>query len=313
MSRPVADLPPFFIVGFQRSGTTLLRVMLDSHPDVAIPLDVVGLWSRYEPRLPEYGDLADDGNLRRLVRDLLDEERIRLWESDLDEDAILECLNGRRYPDVIAAFYRAYAASRGKRRWGDKDPGNMRRLDRVLEWFPSARIVHIVRDGRDACLSHTRQSFGFDDVLPCADAWREQVWWVRRIGRILGAGRYHELRYEDLVREPESELRKACVFLGLEFRDEMLRYHEHIDRSVPESKRHIWPLIDRPVQPSAAGRWRREMSPSLRVCFEKRAGEALAEFGYEVLSERASGAYLQELRQLSRSAWRSLRRRFGFG
>lgn len=303
---------PFFIVGFQRSGTTLLRMMLDSHPEVAVPLDVVGLWADYEDRLAEYGDLSSQDDVRRLVRDLVAEERIRLWEADLDEPAVLSQLDGARYPDVIAAFYRAYARSRGKSRWGDKDPGNMTRLDRVLAWFPDARILHIIRDGRDACLSQLRQSFGFDEVLPCAEAWREQVSWVSRIGRILGRERYHELRYEDLVEDPADVLRMVCGFLELDYRDEMLRYHERVEEGVPDSKRHIWTLIDQPVRRSAAGRWRSEMSRPLRICFEKRAGEVLRRQGYDVLPQ-ASGAYVEELRRLLGSAWRAARRRLGRG
>lgn len=306
---PRREAPPVFIVGFQRSGTTLLRMMLDSHPELAVPLDVVGLWARYEDRLDAYGGLATEEDRDRLIRDLVAEERIRLWEADLDAATIRACLDGEDFPAVIAAFYRAYARTRGKSRWGDKDPGNMLRLHRLDRWFPGCRILHIVRDGRDACLSQVRQSFGFQEVLPCADAWREQVWWVRRIGELLGPERYLDLRYEDLVREPRSVLERTCRFLELDFTEDMLAYHERVDEAVPASKRHLWPLLDRPVQPSAAEKWRDDMSRALRVCFEKRAAPVLAEMGYEVLPGPPSGAYGEELRQMLRGAWRAVRRR----
>lgn len=318
--------PPFFIVGFQRSGTTLLRVMLDSHPDVAVPLDVTGLWARYEDRLDAYGDLRREDDLRRLIRDLLDEERIRLWEGGFGEEDVLAELRGDgrgaeeggggeagvTYSAVIEAFYRAYAHRRGKSRWGDKDPGNTTRLDRLQRWFPKGRIVHIVRDGRDACLSHLRQTFGFDDLLTCAEGWREQVWWVRKIGAILGPERYHELRYEDLVREPEAELRRICGFLDLEWTPEMLSYHRRTEEAIPASKRHIWPMIGRPPQADQVARWKERMSEATRTCFEKRAGEVLRESGYETLPD-PSGAYGEELRHLLARAWRGIRRRFGRG
>jgi len=286
---------PFFILGFQRSGTTLLRMMLDSHPDVAIPLDTTGLWARYARRLDEFGPLTEEEPRRRLVESILTDNRIRLWEVQLDIDDVVGASDRPGFPGVVEGFHRAYAQAKGKSRWGDKDPGNMGRLDQVLGWFPDARIVHIVRDGRDACLSLVRQEFGGDDLLHCAEAWREQVWWVRRIGRIVGESQYFELRYEDLVEDPERTLRPLATFLGIDWSPDMLEYHHRVPEAVPDEKRHIWPLLDQPPQQSARFRWKREMNHGDRVCFEKRAGSVLEEAGYETLPGDASGAYLSEL------------------
>ena len=286
---------PVFLTGFQRSGTTLLRLMLDSHPELAIPLDTTGLWARYERRLPEFGPLEDSGNVRRLVDALLAEERIRLWEVPLRPEQVIAASRRPGFAGVIEGFHLAYAAHHGKTRWGDKDPGNMLRLASVLRWFPDARIVHIVRAGRDACMSLLKQEFGGDDLLRCAEPWREQEWWVRQIGGILGPERYFELRYEDLVEDPGRALRPLTAFLGLDWSPAMLEYHRRVGAAVPDEKRHIWPLLDRPPQEAARYRWKREMSGGERVCFEKRAGRVLAESGYEVLAGGASGAYRTEL------------------
>lgn len=304
--------PPFFIIGFQRSGTTLLRLMLDSHPDVAVPLDVVGLWARYAARLDaEFGGLATDDDVRRLVEALLAEERIRLWDVEMSAEDIVSSVAERSFAAVIEAFNLAYATAKGKERWGSKDPGDMRRMHMIDEWFPDARFVHILRDGRDACMSLVAQDFGPDDLLACADAWQEEVWWVRRIGRLLGPERYHEVRYEDLVTDPEAALRPLCRFLGLEFHPAMLSYHRRVGDAVPDEKRHIWPLIDRPPQADNVERWRTRLTRGMRVCFEKRAGDVLAECGYEVLEGVAGGAYLTELAVMLRRTSRALARRLG--
>lgn len=298
---------PFFIVGFQRSGTTLLRLMLDNHPELAVPLDTVGLWARYEERVPAYGPLEDEAAARRLITDLLGEERIRLWEVPLTLETVLARRRRGGYPGIVEAFHLAYAAHHGKRAWGDKDPGNMERIDQLNRWFPDCRIIHIIRDGRDACLSQTKQDFGFDDLFECAVAWREQVEWVRRIGTILGAARYAELRYEDLVATPEAELRRLCDFLGVSWQPAMLEYHRDVKRSVPDSKRHIWPMLDKPPQKDNAGRWKKELTQGERIGFEKRAWSMLSAMGYEVFPTVPTGGYLAELRFVAWRVGRKLR------
>jgi len=302
-------IAPFFVVGFQRSGTTLLRVMLDNHPDIAVPLDTTGLWSRMESELARFGDLDSTEGASRLVRALLAEERIRLWEVPLTVETALTAGRGRGYPGILDACYLAYARLKGKKIWGDKDPGNMLRIPTLLRWFLDARFLHIIRDGRDACLSQLKQDFGFDDCLPCAEAWREQVWWVRNIGQVMGPARYFELRYEDLTEDAECWLRRICDFLGLSYSPAMLNYHQRVEHSVPESKRHLWPLLAEPPKAENSFRWKAEMSGSLRIAFEKRAGQVLRELRYETLAGHPTGGQGAELASVARRIWNGLRRR----
>jgi len=155
---------PFFIVGFQRSGTTLLRVMLDNHPEIAIPLDVTGLWARYNSKLHEYNYLRTNEDVIKIIKDLLKEERIKLWQTDFSVEEILQYVEKNTYSHVIAAFYKAYANRRGKKYWGYKDP-DTRHIHLLNKWFPQSKIIHIIRDGRDACLSHLKQDFGYNNLL----------------------------------------------------------------------------------------------------------------------------------------------------
>ena len=290
----VGTFEPFFVTGFQRSGTTLLRVIIDSHPDIAVPFDTVGLWERYWRQLDKYGNLRTPQEVRRMASDILAEERIRLWEVPLDVDRILACRRREGFAGLMEAFYRAYADHKGKRYWGDKDPGNMRRLHLVNEWFPCCRVVHIIRDGRDACLSLVEQPFGGNDVLQSARGWVEEVGWVRQIGAILGRDRYLEVIYESLIADPVTQTRRVCEFLRIDYSDAMLAYHEH-DSAIPREKRHLWRLINQPPQAGNAARWKREMSPAARICLERRAGDLLRELGYETLTPPVRGGYSYEL------------------
>jgi len=300
---------PFFIIGFQRSGTTLLRVMLDNHPDIAIPLDVTGLWARYYSKLHKYNYLHSKDDVIKLIKDLLKEERIKLWQTDFSVEEILQYVKGNTYPHVIAAFYKAYTYHKGKKYWGDKDPANMRYIHLINKWFPQSKIIHIIRDGRDACLSHLKQDFGYDNLLLCAEGWREEVFWCRIIGQLLGPSRYFELKFENLIANPEKELVSICNFLNIPYSNQMLYYYKNIEKSIPKCKRHIWKLIDKPPQKENKNLWKIKMSKGELICFEKRAGGLLKELGYETLPGVPSGAYWTEIYNFFKSG-SALNRRF---
>jgi hypothetical protein len=300
-------MKPFFIGGFQRSGTTLLRLMLDNHPQIAIPLDTTDLWFSYSYRLGRYNDLKSDTDLRTMVGDLLEEERIKLWNIPIEANQVIDQVNSLHFSSVIAAFYKCYAQAKGKLYWGDKNPGNLSRMDLLNQWFPDCQFVHIIRDGRDACLSHLEQTFGHDDMLACACDWREEVQWVRRMGRLIGPARYAELRYEDLVTSPETELLRLSEFLHIDYHPDMMKYHEHVNSSIPASKLHIWPKIVKPPLADNINRWKGRMPRGLQLCFEKRAGSILRDLGYDVSPGPWSGGYCQEVLTIARRAWRAIR------
>jgi hypothetical protein len=300
-------MKPFFIGGFQRSGTTLLRLMFDNHPQIAIPLDTTDLWFRYDQQLDRYNGLRSESDLLAMVGDLLEEERIHLWNIPIEANQVIDHVDSLRFPSVIAAFYSSYAQAKGKLYWGEKNPGNLRRMDLLNQWFPDCQFVHIIRDGRDACLSHLEQSFGHKDVLTCACDWREEIQWVRRMGRLVGPARYTEVRYEDLVKNPEAELGRLCEFLHIAYHSDMMKYHEHVSSSIPSSKLHIWPKIVKPPLADNVNRWKDRMPRGLQLCFEKRAGTILRDLGYEVSPGPWSGGYYQEALSIARRTWWAIR------
>src|SRR5262245_5934638 len=111
--------PPFFVVGMGRSGTTLLRLMLHHHPRIAIPYES-GFVTTYYERRAEYGDLRDDGNCRRLIRDILQEPTLKMWDHVFEVDRVLLNAPERTVPRIVEAIYSEYASAKGKARWGDK-------------------------------------------------------------------------------------------------------------------------------------------------------------------------------------------------
>ena len=128
--------------------------------------------------------------------------------------------------DVAAAItdlYARYAHERGKPRYGDKTPANVLYVELLAAAFPQARFLHIVRDGRDVVPSLMEMHFGPDRFGAAALFWRDRVTRGRAGGRRVGADRYREIRYEDLVAEPEPVLRDICGFFELDVRADHAR------------------------------------------------------------------------------------------
>lgn len=275
--------PPIFLFGFERSGTTLLSMMAGAHPELAVPLTVTGLWYRYARLAEDYGDLRDPSNLARLIADLLAEERIRLWDVPLTTDEVLDGWSATSFADVVARFHALYAARHGKPRWGNLDIATLDDMDIANRWFPDAKFVHIVRDGRDVALSHETMPYGASNVLECALTWDRRLRTNMKMGAILGPARYRVIRYEDLVVEPEPTLEAMCEFMGLGFSEAMLDYPRMVDEKIPPHRRWLWPAIDKAPDRSKVFGWKHRMSSAKRLVFEAEAGDLLREFGYETL------------------------------
>ena len=148
-----------FLVGFTRSGTTLLRAMVDSHPQLAVPPE-----SQFVPELARRRgtyERPDGFDIERFTNDLTAHMRFIRWGLPASElRAALTELQPDDYPAAIRCVFAAWARSKGKPRYGDKTPNNLDDLELLAALFPEARFVHIVRDGRDVAVASPRRSVG---------------------------------------------------------------------------------------------------------------------------------------------------------
>ncbi len=292
---------PILIGGEGRSGTTLLSLVLNAHPEIACG-----------PELHFRGPM----NLGRYVLELLDRRR------DLDEDGwealrrdpdsypgfhfvnrCLRCgidpetLRGlvvaarettggelETFPDrgcLVEAIGERMRRTQSASRWGIKVMTDLRIIDRYIECWPGAVVVHLVRDGRDVAASQLRdhRGWGYADVRTAAERWSRMLGVVDRLAEALPVV---ELRYEDLVRDPESALRPLFARLDLEWHVDCAR-HEIGDHAL---YRHPYrhPSIEsvrRPREETSIGRWRTQFKPAQTDEWMQIAGDALRSRGYD--------------------------------
>ena len=296
MSGGPASSPMPIIVGAPRSGTTLLRFMLDSNPKLAIPPETGFLTLR--PKFWWKGDKLREKFFQTLVNYPL---TIPSWpDFGIPEEAFWDALleiKPFNITDGFRAFYRLYAARFGKTRWGDKTPLYCLDLNAIRRVLPEARFIHIIRDGRDTALSLRRMWFSPGwEIKTQADYWRKCILAAREAG--LGFPDYLEVRYEDLVLNTRATLERICAHICLSYDEAMLRYYtrtpsrlkEHKGRSRPdgtalltqEQRISQQKRTTSPPDPACVFTWKSQMSEGEEREFRLVAGNLLKELGYEV-------------------------------
>jgi hypothetical protein len=278
--------PYLFIVGCPRSGTTLMQRMVDAHPLIAVTPETHWIPRFIQQRI---GVSADGMATSELVPALLEYYRFALLNIPREQ---VEELAGSGEPISYARFvtgiFNLYGQARGKPLVGDKTPGYVRFLPTLHELWPQARLVHLIRDGRDVCLSLLNWEKA-DRILGRYPTWTQDrvttaaLFWERHVrsGRKAPVSRepdlYCEIRYESLVACPEEECLRLCAFLGVSFDEAMLRFHVGRTREEPGlSAKHAWLPVTRGLRD-----WRTQMPPEDVERFEAAAGDLLAELGYQ--------------------------------
>ncbi len=261
-----AGFAPVVLGGCGRSGTTVLRMMLDSHRRLCCGPES----SLFRRRAIEPDWLADRFGFRR-------EEVCALRDAAASRAGFIE------------AFAGLCTGKAGKERWAEKTPRNIARIGEAFRMFPAARFVHVLRDGRDVACSlrtHPRHKVVDGKLVPL-DTWKPIAGcarrWVRDIEgsrRWWGDPRFHTLRYEDLVLDPRTVLERLMAFLGEPWDPGMLT-HASADSPFRDATRFAQnPEALGAVNTSSIGRWQRDLDERDRSIFKRIAGPLLVELGY---------------------------------
>ena len=249
---------PIFIIGTQGSGSTLLRLMLDSHEQIAIPQET-GFMRAYNAH--QWIPFKWSG--RNWAK------RLGWSREELDEE--------------LAAFYdrlfRRYAEGLGKRRWGDKTPYHTFHVDNMARMFPDAVFIAIIRHPA-ATVASNRSRFGHSLKRTTLQYFRYNKEIARQSAQ--RPDRIAVLRYEELVLRPEPALRQLLDWLGEPWSDSVLSHHEvqpgRGGRLEVEGRNRR----DDPVDPSRIAKWERTLDASTRATVERELGRIGEFYGYSM-------------------------------
>jgi Sulfotransferase family len=252
--------------------------MLDAHPAIAVPYES-HLYNRFYPLMARRSAELGPGPVReRLVREILRTRALQHWRPQPSAEAILAAVRRPGFHGVVEALFETWTASRGKRRWGEKTPRHTLWWGTILEGFPHVKILHLVRDGRDVALSFRDAPFGPKHVYQAAKHWMQYIQASEAAAVALGPAACLTVRYEDLLRDAEGQLRRICGFLGEDYDPVMLSYHRS-DVPYPSDPRNL-AALRQPVRNDNHTKWRGRLSRREQRIFEAIAGDVLERYGY---------------------------------
>jgi len=259
---------PIFVVGCPRSGTTLIRVILDSHPNICCG--------------PETNLVKNMENFREKIS-----ERWKMLASyGVEEQAM-----NQKIKEILLLFMEHYTKSKSKKRWAEKTPDNIFHVDFIDELFPDCQFINIIRDGRDVVCSY-KERWGSKTIFLAIKNWNRSIELTHRYRTKFNKDRYMEIRYEELVTRPERETKKMMQFLGEEWIPNLLTHHK-IDHDFwfksskgqqISSKMEKKPQRHSPSKPiftSSVGKWKKNLNIVEKALVNIYLGKSLEKLGYK--------------------------------
>lgn len=276
---------PIFMIGAERSGTTLVMALLGCHSRIAVP-EVVWYYPRFQPYLHTFGDLSVDENYRTLATEMVFGLKTPFWGMKVNPrtivEEVMELAPERSFAGLYAGMHMRFAQYVNKPRWGEKTPYNLFFVGPMAKDFPNAQFIFITRDGRDASADYIDSSFGPTNIFCASEIWKRCQNAVKPWREALTAqGRWLDVCYERLVRQPVEVIQEICAFLGEEYEPEMLSFHTTDLAKARGATRDHGPL-GHPISDKYVGIYKDQLSLRDQRIFAAVAGKELVEAGYEM-------------------------------
>ena len=273
----------FSMIGTQRSGSNLLRLMLNQIEGIAAP-HPPHILQRLMPLISNYGDLQDQNSFKILVDDVcrLVELNPVAWEGvTLDRaDVISRC----KANSLVAVFYSIYdivAETWGAKQWCCKSLSNVFYLPEITNYSDDAKFIYLYRDGRDVALSFQKAVVGEKHIYHIAQAWAKAQRLALQMKEQLGEDRFYSINYESLTGNPEPALRGLCKFMDVEYTSKMLNFHKSNEATNAASSSSLWGNVTQPIMKQNTKKFLKSATDEEIEIFESVAGDVLDALGYE--------------------------------
>ncbi len=295
MSQPIQKIErensiqesPIFIVGMHRSGTTLVSRILSSHSQISISPEshFFNYWMQRFP-IPS---LQVKDRFEKFWQIFIHSERFNYFECDASKLlATIQFKKQNVAKSLFASLLRQYAEKDGKRRWGEKTPAHYAYIAQLLNWYPDARVIYMVRDPRAVTASMQKVPWKGKHIIPYVLRWKDSI---KHLEKWRLDARVMCVKYEELVSTPLAVLTEICQFVGEDFQGQML-FSEHLpcQRTI-ESCSSKWAISHflkaaEPINTDSLNRWEKELSRKQIALIEYLSEKYMIKLGYKALDTK---------------------------
>ncbi len=273
---------PIFIIGTERSGTNLLRAILNSHSNIAIPHPphIMENFFKIEPLYSVFGESGFKAMINDVVR--MVELHPYSWPIRIDRERIFIEAKSRDLINIFFCIYEQYLEYTGKKRWGCKSTFMINHVALVRHYYPKAQFIYMVRDGRDVAVSAQKSIFNNYSIYYIARRWQKEqglgIYWLNKLSR----EEIYLLKYEDLIDSPLETINKICIFLGETFENRMLEFFQDKDIQKGAALSVSWKNMARPIIKGNYDKYKYELTKKDIELFEALTWREMDYFSYKL-------------------------------
>ncbi len=274
-------MQPIIIIGTQRSGSNLLRLMLNQHSQIAAP-HPPHILQTFMPLLPRYGDLNIAHNFAQLAEDVCAFVMLNPvnWGVQYSVAEVVSKTKSQTLTGIYEAIYETYAAAQHKSYWCSKSMTNLYYIPQIEAAGVKPFYIHLIRDGRDVAASFRKAIVGEKHCYHIAKQWKADQDTAEKNCHLHAPERYIPLVYENLIRDPENTLRILVHHLGLSFEPVMLNYHKTNEAEKTAEAGKMWDNVRQPIMKFNSNKFLSQLNENDVLVFESVAGDVLERYGY---------------------------------
>jgi hypothetical protein len=270
------------MIGTQRSGSNLLRLLLNQYPEIAAP-HPPHILQRFLPLLPAYGDLSEQRNMEQLVDDVCTMVEVNPvpWNGVKPNRAkILENCRMPHLTEVFRLVYEEASISKGATKWMCKSMANVHYSNLMEQNGIHPVYLFLYRDGRDVACSFKKAVVGEKHIYFIAQQWKEDQEACLALKSNIEPARFIEVRYENLLQNPEAEMQRLSQLLHLNYNPDIFNYYQSEESRNTSIAGKMWENVAKPIFNNSK-KFLKELSPEEIIIFEAVAGDILQKLGYE--------------------------------
>jgi hypothetical protein len=275
---------PIFIIGTERSGSNLLRLILNAHANIAVP-HPPHIMRDFSPLLPFYGDLGRDRNFSHLLTDVVRvvNGHFSPWPFLVKESEVRKRLPAPTLYGIYCAIYEQFREYAAKPRWGCKSTFMFSQAEEIIRAHETPKFIHLVRDPRAVAASAKKSIFSSYQPEVEARLWLEQQRSIAaKLGKVFHSENYYLLKYEDLVCAPELSIRGLMDFLGESFAAQQLEFFQTAEAKELSSLSESWQNCQSPIDASRANHFFYDLSEKEIEIVETTTKHEMKKFGYSL-------------------------------